>query len=63
MRRFIVGLLATLGFLTLLTVVGSAVFLYTGPFAARPLPRSMILSLDLRRADGVHASWGLDAEK
>jgi L-amino acid N-acyltransferase YncA len=22
-----------------------------------------ILSLDLRRADGVHASWGLDAEK
>lgn len=48
MRRFIVGLLATLGFLTLLTIVGSAVFLYAGPFAAKPLPRSMILSLDLR---------------
>jgi len=48
MRRFIVGLLATLGFLTLLTVVGSAVFLYTGPFAAKSLPKSMVLSLDLR---------------
>src|SRR5471030_1795620 len=48
MRRFIVGLLATLGFLTLLTVVGSAVFLYTGPFASKPLPKSLILSLDLR---------------
>lgn len=48
MRRFVVGLLATLGFLTLLTVVGSAVFLYTGPFAAKSLPKSMVLSLDLR---------------
>jgi protease IV len=48
MRRFIVGLLATLGFLTLLAIVGSAVFLYTGPFAAKQLPKSMVLSLDLR---------------
>ncbi len=48
MRRFIVGLLATLGFLTLLAVAGSVVFLYTGPFAAKPLPKSMVLSLDLR---------------
>ena len=48
MRRFIFGLLATVGFLTLLTVVGSAVFLYTGPFAAKSLPKSMVLSLDLR---------------
>ena len=48
MRRFVVGLLATLGFLTVLAIVGSAVFLYAGPFAAKPLPKSMILSLDLR---------------
>jgi protease-4 len=48
MRRFIVGLLATLGFLTLLAIVGSAVFLYRGPFAAKQLPKSMVLSLDLR---------------
>jgi protease-4 len=48
MRRFIVGLLATVGFLTLLAVVGGAAFLYYGPFATRPLPKSMILSLDLR---------------
>ena len=48
MRRFIVGLLATVGFLTLMAVVGGAVFVYKGPFAARPLPKSMILSLDLR---------------
>ncbi|MEI6203908.1 MAG: S49 family peptidase, partial [Enhydrobacter sp.] len=48
MRRFVVGLLATVGFLTLLAVAGSAVFLYTGPFAAKPLPKSMVLSLDLR---------------
>ncbi len=48
MRRFVVGLLATLGFLTLLAIAGGAVFLYTGPFAAKPLPRSMVISLDLR---------------
>src|SRR5260370_39502836 len=48
MRRFIAGLLATLGSLPLLTVVGSAVFLYSGPFAAKSLPKSMVLSLDLR---------------
>jgi protease-4 len=48
MRRFVVGLLATLGFLTVLAIGGGAVFLYTGPFAAKRLPNSMILSLDLR---------------
>jgi protease-4 len=48
MRRFVVGLLATVGFLTLLMVVGGVVFLYNGPFASKPLPKSLILSLDLR---------------
>ena len=48
MRRFVVGLLATLGFLTLLAIAGGAVFVYTGPFAAKPLPKSMVISLDLR---------------
>src|SRR5476649_1290586 len=48
MRRFVVGLLATVGFLALLMIVGGAVFFYNGPFAAKPLPKSMILSLDLR---------------
>jgi protease IV len=48
MRRFVVGLLATLGFLSLLAIAGGAVFLYIGPFAAKPLPRSMVISLDLR---------------
>src|SRR5471030_3557221 len=48
MRRFIVGLLATIGFLTLVGV-GIGVFaLARNPFAAKPLPASIILSLDLR---------------
>lgn len=48
MRRFVVGLLATVGALTLIAIGGAATFLYSGPFAAKPLPPSMILSLDLR---------------
>jgi protease-4 len=48
MRRFIVGLLATVGALALIAVIGGVAYLYNGPFAAKPLPRSMILSLDLR---------------
>jgi protease IV len=48
MRRFVVGVLATIGVFALLSIAGGAAFLYTGPFAAKPLPRSMILSLDLR---------------
>ena len=40
MRRFIVGLLATIGFLTLVGV-GIGVFAVArNPFAARPLPSS-----------------------
>jgi protease-4 len=49
MRRFIVGLLATIGTVTLLAVTGIVVFLVTGPLAPKPLPSSVVLSLDLRR--------------
>ncbi len=49
MRRFIVGLLATVGFFTLLSIVGAVVFVSWGPLAPKPLPASMVLSLDLRK--------------
>src|SRR5260370_2448505 len=48
MRRFIGGLLATVGFLTLLSIAGAIVFALYGPLASKPLPSSMVLSLDLR---------------
>ena len=48
MRRYFVGLLATVGALTLLLVAGGVAVIASGPFAAKPLPRSMVLSLDLR---------------
>lgn len=48
MRRFIVGLLATVGTLTLLAIAGGIAFLASRPFAAKPLPQQMVLSLDLR---------------
>ena len=49
MRRFIVGLLATVGFFTLLSIVGAVAFTLYGPLASKPLPSSMVLSLDLRK--------------
>jgi protease-4 len=48
MRRFVVGLLATVGALALIAIGGGAAFLYSGPFATKSLPPSMVLSLDLR---------------
>lgn len=48
MRRYIVGLLATIGTVTLLAIAGVVVFLVTGPLAPRHLPDSVVLSLDLR---------------
>ena len=48
MWRFIVGLLATVGTLTLLTIGGCAAFLASGPFTAKALPQNVVLSLDLR---------------
>jgi len=48
MRRYLVGLLATVGALVLLLAVGGVALIASGPFSAKPLPRSMVLSLDLR---------------
>ena len=50
MRRYLVGLLATIGVLTLLTIgalVAAALIWMPGP--SRALPASMVISLDLRR--------------
>src|ERR1700739_1831419 len=61
MRRFIVGLLATVGFLTLLSIAGAIAFVTWGPLAAKPLPASMVLSLDLRTVTPETAAadlWG-----
>jgi protease-4 len=49
MRRFIVGFLATVGFLALLAVGGIAAFIFSGPFSAKPLAQPIVLSLDLRK--------------
>src|SRR6185312_11749900 len=48
MRRFIVGLLAIVGALTLLGVAAAAIVVVEGPLATKPLPSSMVLSIDLR---------------
>jgi protease-4 len=48
MRRFIVGLLATVGTLTLIAIGGVAAFIASGPFSSKPLPRPIVLSVDLR---------------
>ncbi len=48
MWRFIVGLLATVGFLAVLAIGGGVAFVTAGPFATKPLPSSMVLSIDLR---------------
>ena len=48
MRRYIVGLLATVGTLTLLAIAAGIAFVASSPFSAKPLPQQMVLSLDLR---------------
>jgi protease-4 len=48
MRRFIVCLLATVGTLTLIAIGGVAAFIASGPFSSKPLPRPIVLSVDLR---------------
>ena len=45
MWRFIVGLLATVGALTLIAIGGVAAFVASGPFAAKPLAAPIVLSL------------------
>jgi protease-4 len=59
MRRFIVGLLATVGFLTLVLFGGVAAWLATGPFSSKPLPQPIVLSLDLRSVPKETTSAGL----
>jgi protease-4 len=48
MRRFIVGLLATVGTLTLIAIGGIAALVASSPFSSKSLPQSMVLSIDLR---------------
>lgn len=48
MWRFIVGLLATVGALVLIAIGGAIAFLSSGPFSGKPLPQTIVLSLDLR---------------
>jgi protease IV len=43
MWRFIVGLLATVGTLTLLGIGGCAAFLASAPFTTKPLPQNLVL--------------------
>lgn len=59
MWRYIVGLLATVGVLTLIAVGGGIALIASGPFSPAPLPRSMVLSLDLRNVPPEATSSGL----
>jgi protease-4 len=60
MWRFIVGLLATVGTLTLLGIGGCAAFLATGSFSTtKPLPQNVVLSLDLRDVPSESTGGGL----
>ena len=59
MRRFIVGLLATVGFLALLAIGGVIAFITSGPFSSKALPQTMVLSLDLRDVPKETSSAGL----
>jgi protease-4 len=59
MRRFIVGLLATIGTVTLLAITGVVIFVVTGPLAPRQMPASAVLSLDLRQLPSENPSGSL----
>jgi protease-4 len=59
MRRFIVGLLATIGTVTVIAVASTVIFLVTGPLASRSLPEAMVLTLDLRKVPSERSSSGL----
>ncbi|MBS0519688.1 MAG: signal peptide peptidase SppA [Proteobacteria bacterium] len=65
MRRFVVGLLATIGAVTVLLVGAGLFFAARGPLATRSLPSSMVLSVDLRSlppetvaSDILSGLWG-----
>jgi protease-4 len=59
MRRFIVGLLATIGALTVLSTAAVGYFVVSAPFSAKPLPAAMVLSLDLRKLPAETGSGSL----
>ena len=59
MRRFIVGLLATVGALTLIAIGGIAAFIVSGPFSSKPLAQPIVLSVDLRDVPSESTSSGL----
>ncbi len=59
MRRFIVGLLATVGTLTLLAIGGAVAFVWNGPLASKALPSSLVLSIDLRSVPSETVSTGV----
>ena len=59
MWRFIVGLLATVGTLTLLGIGGCAAFLASAPFTTKALPQNVVLSLDLRDVPSESGSTAL----
>ena len=59
MWRFIVGLLATVGTLTLLGIGGCAAFRASAPFTTKPLPQNVVLSLDLRDVPSESTSSSL----
>jgi protease-4 len=59
MWRFIVGLLATVGTITLLGIGGCAAFLASAPFTTKALPGNVVLSLDMRDVPSESTSSSL----
>lgn len=59
MRRFIVGLLATIGTVAVIAIAGIVLFLTTGPLAPKALPDAMVLALDLRKVPAENPSGDL----
>ncbi len=59
MRRFIVGLLATIGAMSLISIAGGLWFVLSGPLSSKSLPDKMVLSLDLRRLPAETAAGDL----
>jgi len=59
MWRFIVGLLATVGALVLIAIGGVIALVSSAPFASKPLPQSIVLSIDLRELPAEAVSGDL----
>lgn len=56
MWRFIVGLLATVGALVLIATGGVIALVSSAPFASKPLPQPIVLSIDLRELPAAAVS-------